>query len=242
MFPNLKQASEWIVAQQTVYVLVVNCRIIHLGSILSNDSLLNKEILARIRKAICSFGHLYGRVWNKRGIKTNVNKGQGLSRFIIIANLYSCETWVFYRRHIMEPESSICDTYGSNGETWFRTLMFWREQWPPNSEAFLIKAYLRWTGHVLRMGDGRLPKDLLCRELWRGSGRVVGEGGRGSRSIGRRRKRLKETLMRSLTVCKIDIDKWQSTAQDRAQWRSSLQDSANAFEHERIATAQWKGK
>ena len=115
---NLKQASERIVAQQTVYVQLVNCRIIYLGSILSNDSLLDKEISARIRKAICSFGRLYGRVWNERGIKTNINKGQGLSRFIIIANLYNYETWVFYRRHI--KEFSICDTYttinGSNGE------------------------------------------------------------------------------------------------------------------------------
>ena len=43
----------------------------YLGSILSNDALLDKEIAARIRKASCSFGRLCGRVWNERGIKTS---------------------------------------------------------------------------------------------------------------------------------------------------------------------------
>ena len=60
-------------------------------------------------------------------------------------------------------------------------------------EASLIKAQLRWTSHVLRAKDGRLPEDLLFGEL-----KI------GSRSIGGQRKRFKDTLECSLTVCKID--------------------------------------
>ena len=73
-------------------------------------------------------------------------------------------------------------------------------------DVLLIKAQLRWTGHILRMEDGRLPKELLYEELREGS-----------RHVGGQRKRFKDTLKRSLTVCNIDIDKWESTAQDRMQ-------------------------
>ena len=93
-------------------------------------------------------------------------------------------------------------------------------------EAYLIKAQLRLTGHILRMEDGRLPNDLLYGELKRGS-----------RSIGGQRKRFKDTLRLSLSVCNIDTDKWVSTAQDRIQWISSVQDGFNMFKNERVATA-----
>ena len=64
----------------------------------------------------------------------------------------------------------------------------------------------------------------------------------GSRSIGGQRKRFKDTLKRSQSVCNIDTDKWKSTAQDRIQWRSSVQDGSNVFESECIATAEEKRK
>jgi len=36
-------------------------------------------------------------------------------------------------------------------------------------EAFLITAQFHWTGHVLRMGDNRLPKAIFCSELEEGA-------------------------------------------------------------------------
>ena len=36
-------------------------------------------------------------------------------------------------------------------------------------EAFLITAQLRWTDHVLLMGDNRLPKVIFCSELGEGT-------------------------------------------------------------------------
>ena len=108
------------------------------------------------------------------------------------------------------------------------TEVLWRAR-STSIEALLIKAQLRWTGHVLCMEDGRLPKDLLYGEL-----------NEGSRHVGGQRKRFKDTLKRSLTVCNIDIDKWEYTAQDRMQWRRSVQGAVNAFENERVATAKEK--
>ena len=171
--------------------------------------LLDKEISARIRKATCSFGRLHGRVWNERGIKTST-KVKVYQAVVLTALLYSCETWVLYRRHLKELESvharHLRKILRIKWQDMIQNTEVLRRAWSTSIEAFLIKAQLRWTGHVLRMEDGRLPKDLLYGELKDGS-----------RHVGGQRKRFKDTLKRSLTVCNIAIDKLKFTAQDRMQ-------------------------
>ena len=54
-------------------------------------------------------------------------------------------------------------------------------------EAILIKAQLRWVGHVIRMDDHRMPRQLLYGEL---------EAGK--RKQGRPRKRYKDTVKGNL--------------------------------------------
>ena len=127
-----------------------------------------KEISARIRKPSCSFGRLRGRVWNERGIKTST-KVKVYQAVVLTALLYSCEAWVLYRRHIKELESF------HTRHLRISLRIKWQDMIPntevlkraqiTNIEAYLIKAQLRWTGHVLRMEDGRLPKDLLYGEF-----------------------------------------------------------------------------
>jgi len=97
------------------------------------------------------------------------------------------ETWVVYRRHLRKLEQFL------------RRLAHirWQEKKSNTEvlqicnitgiETLLITAQLRWTGHVLRMGDNRLPKAIFCSELEEGT-----------RSCSGQRKRYKDTLKANL--------------------------------------------
>ena len=84
----------------------------------------------------------------------------------------------------------------------------------------------RWAGHVVRMPDERLPKQLLYGELCTGK-----------RSRGGQKKRFKDTLNVSLKRCSIDHNAWEELASDRPAWRSKVRSGVTEYEKERIHNA-----
>ena len=87
-----------------------------------------------------------------------------------------------------------------------------------------MAAQLRWAGHVWRMGDERIPKQLLYGELW--------EGGR---HRGGQRKRFKDTLKHNMKQCGINADQWETVAGDRARWRAGIRQGVELFKANRLA-------
>ena len=88
---------------------------------------------------------------------------------------------------------------------------------------------LRWAGHVVRMPDERLPKQLLYGELCAGK-----------RSRGGQKKRFKDTLKVSLKRCGFDHNAWEELASDRPAWRSKVRSGVTEYEKERIQNAMEK--
>ena len=129
--------------------------------------------------------------------------------------LYGCKTWTCYRRHIKKLD-----------QFHLRCLrkvlrVSWKDHVPNQEilrraeltgiEAMLSLAQLRWSGHVTRMDDSRLPKQLFHAEL-----------STGKRHKGGQRKRYKDVLKSTLKAYSIPVDEWQALAQDRPAWRAAI--------------------
>ena len=86
-------------------------------------------------------------------------------------------------------------------------------------------AQLRWTGHVTKMPDERLPKKILYGELQIGK-----------RSHGGQKKRYKA----SLKDINITTESWEQIAQDHTKGRGLIRRGAGEYKAKRTSEAQQK--
>ena len=92
-------------------------------------------------------------------------------------------------------------------------------------------AQLRWTGHVTRMADERLPKKVFYAEVKQAK-----------RSKGGQMKRYKDTLKASLKDFNIPTESWEQAVQDRTKWHCLINKGAAQFESKRICDVERKLK
>ena len=92
----------------------------------------------------------------------------------------------------------------------------------------------RWTGHVIRMEDNRLPKQVFYSQLEQGT-----------RSHGGQRKRYKDVLKSNLTACNIDPHDLESSGHRGANcvkprcYSSNLTESTNCRRRDCNAKQAW---
>jgi hypothetical protein len=214
----------------------------YLGSIMSDDCTIDREIEARIKKASASYGRLTERVWKNSAIqlKTKI----AVYRAIVMSTLlYGCETWTCYRKHV-----KLLDQFHLRHLRYILKIK-WQDLVPntevlnrceiPGIESFLLRHRLRWAGHVMRMDDTRLPKKIFLSEL-----------ATGSRKVGRPLLRYKDTIKDAMNKCGIplsDLDKQSDNnvpsrvlRDKRSVWRTSINDGVKLFEQRRIEEAMTK--
>ena len=204
----------------------------YLGNTLSRAVHIDDEVTARIAKASVAFGRLRANVWERNGIKLDT-KLKVYKAVVLPTLLYACETWTVYQRHAKRLNHFHLSC--------LRKLLKikWQDKIPDTEvlkkagmqsmHTVLKLAQLRWTGHVIRMPDERLPKKVFYGELQEGK-----------RSQGGQKKRYKDTLKASLKDFDIPIGSWEQTAQERSKWRGLINKGAALHEKKRICEAERK--
>ena len=147
-------------------------RFCYLGSVLSNTADIDDEVTARLAKASAAFGMLSRRLWSNHGIPLTT-KVAVYRAAVLTTLLYGCETWTPYRRHIAKLDQFHMKCLRRIAHIRWQDLI-------PNTEvlercgitgieALLITAQLRWTGHIVRMADSRIPKQAFYGQLAQGT-------------------------------------------------------------------------
>jgi hypothetical protein len=172
----------------------------YFGSTLSCWVCIEAEIDSCIAKASAAFSRLRTTVWERRGIKVTT-KIKVYKAIVLITLLYACETRTVYSRNARRLQHF--------HTTCLRRVLGikWQQKIPdrevleraslPSIHTLLQRSQLHWVGHLHRMPDNRIPKQLFYRELTTGK---RADGGQISQGI--------------------DWKTWELHAKMRPVWRS----------------------
>jgi len=184
---------------------------VYLGSMLSSDGSMDKEVNRRIASAAKTF-HMLVRCFRCKSIMRST-KVAVYKACVIPCLLYGCETWPVLDRHLqrlhvfhMNCLRRLCNLSRRKKVRNQSILDMCKVE---HISELLFRSRLRWLGHVARMDESRVPKKLL----------FCGVSGR--RSRGRPKKRWTDVVKNDLKRTGQTL-KWFRSCQDRAFWRSVL--------------------
>ncbi|VDL99692.1 unnamed protein product, partial [Schistocephalus solidus] len=141
---------------------------------LSRSTKVDDEITHRIAKASQVFGRMQNVLWNRHGL--HLSTKQKMYKAVIMPTLlYEAETWTIYQKQVRKLNHFHLSCLG-------RILKLRWQDRIPDTEVLertgLLRIYaqlkqlqLRWSGHLVRMDDERLPKGLLYGDVATGSRR-----------------------------------------------------------------------
>ena len=202
----------------------------YLGSTVSDDARADQEISNRIQSACASYGKLEKRLWSRGGIRLDT-KCRVYKALVLPALLYSAETYTLYRRHIKRLEAvqqrHLRRIMKIKWDDFVSDVEVLRRAGLESVEAGLAATQLRWTGHVVRMNEERIPKIALYGEL-----------ARGSRKVGGQKLRYRDVVKRHLKAMDIEVGTWEELAADRTGWRASIHRGKARIEERRAAASE----
>ena len=159
-------------------------------------------------KASEPLGRLRQILWNNHHLSMRVKSK--IHRAIVLSTLlYGAEAWTVYRRQVKQLHAFMMRHLRSIMRIKVTNKDIHEETGLPSMEVLLIRKNLRWTGHLVRMSPGRLPKQIIYSQL-----------SSDHRKRGRPHVRFKDTIKRNLKLRDIKTDSWTSFSQQRDKWRA----------------------
>ena len=202
----------------------------YLGSTPSRSANIDAEVTNSIAKASSTFGRLKKSVLERQGL-SHCTKVKVYRAVVLTTLLYGCETWTIYSRHEKQLHQFHLRCLHSILN------ISWQEKIPdtevvertqlPSVITTMREAQTCWAGHVSRMSDSKIPKQLLYGEL-----------SQGARKAGGQRKCFKDSLKAYLKDFNIDFTSWENAASDRPAWRSMIHKGTLHSEAQRSNTAK----
>ena len=147
--------------------------------------------------------------------------------------LYGSESWTTYARQENRLESfHLRCLRRVLGITWQDKVINTAVLGRAGSQSIhhlLCQCRLRWLGHAHRMGDGRIPKDVLYGEL-----------ATRHHPTGHPALRFKDVCKRDLKLADIDPGTWEQIADDLGAWRSAVRKGVSTGENKQTRPLQDK--
>ena len=202
----------------------------YLGHRVTTKGTLDCELENRICSAAAAFGRLDKRVFSSHDLQRDT-KLLVYNAIVIPTLLYGAETWTTYRRHIkaLEQYHQRClrRILGITWEDRRTNISVLQDAKTTSIEAMITQHRLRWAGHLARMDNSRLAKQVFYSQLKEGK-----------RGVGRPLLRYKDILKCDLSKCGLDTNNWESAANDRGKWRRAVHVGVERFEADRIRQAE----
>ena len=184
----------------------------YLGSILTQDANSEREILCRITLAGSAFSYLRN-VWRNNKYSQKL-KLKIYNSNVVSVLMYGCETWSItaqLERRLQAFDNnclrSILNIHWTerirNDEIYRMT------NHTPILDLIRKRRWMYW-GHMVRMGEGRLPHDAWC---WTPPG--LRKSGRPKMTLGR-------SLMKEAKLARSSLEELWLKAQDRSSWRITV--------------------
>ena len=164
------------------------------------------------------------RVWFNNQLTSNT-KLQVYQACILSTLLYGSESWTTYTRQENRMESFHLRCLRCIlGITWQDKVTNTAVLGRAGSYIIhlLCQRRLHWLSHIHRMGDGRIPKDVLYGEL-----------ATEHLPTGHPALRFKDVCKRNLKLADIDPGSWEQIADNRSAWRSAVRKGVRTGEDKR---------
>ena len=197
----------------------------YLGSTISNNLSLDTELNTRIGKASTTMARLTKRVWDNTMLTINT-KMKVYQACVLSTLLYGSEAWTLYSRQEKRLNAfhmrCLRRLLGITWQDRITNSSVLSQAGVPSMFAILTQKRLRWLGHVCRMEDRRIPKDILYGEL-----------ATGSRPTGRPSLRFKDICKHDLKTCGLNPASLEQVTSDRTRWRNEIKGGIKLAEEKR---------